>query len=244
MSSTELTFSIGEVAAMLGISPHTIRAWERRHMMVKPARTASGQRRYTSDDVEVLRQVKHGRHVRGFSMRVATMAAQGLVVPDQESVPPGAQAAEGAEEDPLRMAANLVPQAVVVLHEDGRIAEVNTAFVRFCDLMPGQLRGTPFADLVDPFDRAKAVETYREPLRQRRAWELNLRSARRVALYSFDCWPVKTGQGWRLVLIGHEVGNGRQVEDTAAGASSQTRGTLPLSEQTAEGPEAGMSGRS
>ena len=52
---TDLTFSIGEVAAMLGISPHTIRAWERRHLMVTPTRTASGQRRYSSDDVDLLR---------------------------------------------------------------------------------------------------------------------------------------------------------------------------------------------
>ena len=201
----DVTFTIGEVAAMLGISPHTIRAWERRHLVVRPLRTGSGQRRYTSDDVEVLRQIKHERHVHGLSMRVATMAAQGLVVPDTGDVAAPAGPPPEPDTDPLRMVADLVPEVVIVVDSGGRVVHVNTAFVRFSDLLAGQLRGLSFADLVDPFDRAKAVQTYQAPLRQRRDWELNLRTPRRRALFSFDCWPVPASEGPMLVLVGTDL---------------------------------------
>src|SRR5437879_3854588 len=37
-------FTIGEVAAMVGVSPHTIRAWERRNHVLTPERTADRSR--------------------------------------------------------------------------------------------------------------------------------------------------------------------------------------------------------
>jgi PAS domain-containing protein len=209
MSATvaELTFAIGEVAAMLGISPHTIRAWERRHLVVRPMRTSAGQRRYSSDDVELLRQIKHERHVHGLSMRVATLTAHGLVVPDTEEPGPASPPtpAVDAGSDPLRMVADLVPEVVVVVDTQGRVAHANTAFARFCELTLGQLRGVPLADFVDPFDRAKAVQAYQEPLRRRRDWELNLHTPRRRAFFSFDCWPIASAEGPMLVLVGHDL---------------------------------------
>jgi PAS domain-containing protein len=203
----ELTFAIGEVAAMLGISPHTIRAWERRHLVVRPTRTSAGQRRYSSDDVELLRQIKHERHVHGLSMRVATLTAQGLVVPDGGD--PGAGAAPPpaieAGADPLRLVADLVPEVVVVVDPRGRVTHANTAFARFCEVTVGQLRGSAFADFVDPFDRAKAVQAYQEPLRRRRDWELNLCQRSRRAFFSFDCWPISSAEGSMLVLVGRDL---------------------------------------
>ncbi|MBO0686837.1 MAG: MerR family transcriptional regulator, partial [Candidatus Dormibacteraeota bacterium] len=204
----ELTFSIGEVAAMLDISRHTLRAWERRHQMVEPVRTPSGQRRYTGEDVEILRQAKHERRVHGVSMRVAAMTAHGLIVPEAlEGRPAGGEPPNGtAGEDPLRGVLNVVPELVIVLDAQGTVTDANTAFVRFCDVLPGRLRGMQFADFVDPFDRAKAVRTYQPSLQQRRDWELNLRGPRRRALFSFDCWPIRWPHETRLVLVGRETG--------------------------------------
>jgi hypothetical protein len=128
-------------------------------------------------------------------MRVATLAAQGLVEPD--AGPPTA--------DPCA-------EVVVGVDAGGRIGFVNTAFVRLCDVMPGQLRGMQFAEFVDPFDRAKAVATYQAPLRPRRDWELNLHTRRRRAFFSFDCWPVSSADGPLLVLVGRDL-----TEQTAGG---------------------------
>ena len=206
MSAADITFAIGEVAAMLGISPHTLRAWERRHMVVQPLRTTSGQRRYTHDEVELLRQTKHERHVHGFSLRMAALTAQGVVVPDAGDDEPARTVTLPSDDgDPLRMVADLVSEVVVIVDAGGRIVHANTAFVAFSGVMLGQLRGATFADFAQPFDRAKAVQVYQAPLRQRRGWELGLRTPLREAFFSFDCWPVASAQGAVLVLIGRSL---------------------------------------
>lgn len=51
-------FSIGAVARMLDVSAATIRTWETRYGLVKPNRSAGGQRLYSRDHVDQLRFVK------------------------------------------------------------------------------------------------------------------------------------------------------------------------------------------
>lgn len=53
-----VTYRIGEVAKLLGMSTHALRAWERRHAIVAPERTAHGDRLYSATDVERLTLVK------------------------------------------------------------------------------------------------------------------------------------------------------------------------------------------
>ena len=50
-------FAIRDVAEATGISPDTIRVWERRYGWPKPVRLPSGHRRYTSEQVRWLRRV-------------------------------------------------------------------------------------------------------------------------------------------------------------------------------------------
>src|SRR5215472_8351110 len=84
--SDDVLFSIGEVAAMVGLSRHTIRAWERRHQL-HPSRTPSGQRRYTADDVALLLHVKRAVTQHRLSLKVAFGSAQGeLSVPALQAV--------------------------------------------------------------------------------------------------------------------------------------------------------------
>lgn len=46
---------MGAVERLTGLSHHVIRAWERRHGVVKPDRTPSGMRRYSEADIERLK---------------------------------------------------------------------------------------------------------------------------------------------------------------------------------------------
>ena len=78
--SAHAEYTIGEVASMIGFSPHTIRAWERRHKILKPHRTPSGQRRYSVEDVELLREVINGVVVRGLTLKVAVRVLLSLGV--------------------------------------------------------------------------------------------------------------------------------------------------------------------
>ena len=47
-------YSIGTVASLSGLSPNTIRTWERRYQVVEPRRSPAGGRRYGDQDVERL----------------------------------------------------------------------------------------------------------------------------------------------------------------------------------------------
>ena len=49
------SYSVAAVVRLTGLSEHVLRAWERRHEAIVPARTAGGTRRYTAEDVARLR---------------------------------------------------------------------------------------------------------------------------------------------------------------------------------------------
>lgn len=55
---TERTYRIQKVAELTGVPAGLIRAWERRHGVLRPRRTGGGYRAYSEADVEVLRRLK------------------------------------------------------------------------------------------------------------------------------------------------------------------------------------------
>lgn len=73
--TTDQRFRIGTVARLTGISPDTLRVWERRYEVVAPMRAAGGGREYTSEDVERLQLIKQlvdGGHAIGSIARLDT----------------------------------------------------------------------------------------------------------------------------------------------------------------------------
>src|SRR5437868_12267641 len=64
---------IGEVARMVGMSATMLRSWERLGL-IRPVRTDSSYRLYTSDDVARLKQARYLRKVRG--LNAVAIAAQ------------------------------------------------------------------------------------------------------------------------------------------------------------------------
>jgi DNA-binding transcriptional MerR regulator len=53
--AAEPTYSLGAVVRLTGLSPHLLRAWERRYGAVSPQRTEGGTRRYRESEVARLR---------------------------------------------------------------------------------------------------------------------------------------------------------------------------------------------
>jgi PAS domain-containing protein len=211
--SAHAEFTIGEVASMIGFSPHTIRAWERRHKILKPHRTPSGQRRYSVEDVELLREVINGVVVRGLTLKVAVRAAHGAVtVPAAEDGQCSARTevpvVQGAPPDgavPWRAVADFMPQLIAMLDEEGRVVDANVALASATGCLREQLRGVRFVDFADPYDRAKAVTAFRPPFHRRRGWELNLRLPAGCGLFSFDGLPIRSGERQLLIVVGDGV---------------------------------------
>ena len=57
-SDTQGAYRIGAVARLTGISPDTLRIWERRYDIVEPRRTPKGGRLYSQQDVTRLTMIK------------------------------------------------------------------------------------------------------------------------------------------------------------------------------------------
>lgn len=199
-------FSISEVAASLGVTPHTIRAWERRYRIPQAARDRTGQRRYSAEDVELLMRISHGATVHGHSLRLASLEAQGLVTDEAGWIDSGtsgpAPTVPGSQQD-WRRVADAVPQLLVLVDQQGTIVDCNVAMARLRNTVRERLRGTPLTDLVIEYDRAKAVRLYRPTPIQRDGWELRLPSANDdQVVVAFDS-RVVSGEAGRLVgLIG------------------------------------------
>jgi DNA-binding transcriptional MerR regulator len=51
-------FTMGEAARIAQVPAHTLRYWEQRVGLLKPARRSSGHRRYTREDLETILQLK------------------------------------------------------------------------------------------------------------------------------------------------------------------------------------------
>lgn len=200
-------FAIGELAAMVGLSPHTIRAWERRYGVLTPERSASGRRQYNVEDVDFILRVKQLASARGLSIRLAIMEARGVTPAEPRALPPERAAEVDVEVagGAWRSVADLLPSLILLLDEGGRIVDANIAVARITGQLRRELRGTRFLDLVEPHDRAKAARAYRAPLQQRRGWELNLRTKSAQGLYSLDCWPIRQGNGWLVACIGRDL---------------------------------------
>ncbi|MBO5960420.1 MAG: MerR family transcriptional regulator [Paludibacteraceae bacterium] len=53
----KLYYTIKEVAAMIGVSESTLRYWETEFVQLRPSRTPGGRRRYTTEDIEKVKQI-------------------------------------------------------------------------------------------------------------------------------------------------------------------------------------------
>ncbi len=209
MAADDLALTIGELAAMVGVSTDTIRAWERRHAVLSPGRTAARHRRYTMDDVQTLRRVRSNVSVRGLSLKLAVAEARGVPLDDpDEPVERGAAPGPSAPSNdaaPWRAIADLLSSLVCILDEGGTIVDANMAFARVAGVLRPRLRGMRFLDLVEPGDRAKAARVYRPRPQRRRGWELNLRTPMLSGLFTFDTYVLPTMSSAFLVLIGSDL---------------------------------------
>jgi DNA-binding transcriptional MerR regulator/methylmalonyl-CoA mutase cobalamin-binding subunit len=93
MSAVDSTpqFPIGEVARRTGLSPHVLRAWERRYGAVEPSRREGGGRLYSPADIlrfRLLRRLTEAGHPIGQVASLATEALVGLLPADEAVVRP------------------------------------------------------------------------------------------------------------------------------------------------------------
>lgn len=67
----KLYYSIGEVAELFGVSKSLIRYWESEFTSLKPHKNSKGDRRFTRQNIEQLRQIYILVKERGFTLEGA-----------------------------------------------------------------------------------------------------------------------------------------------------------------------------
>ncbi len=90
-------FKIGEVARLFSLEPYVLRYWETEFDRLKPRKTASGQRSYNRDDVELIATIQHLLYTEMFTIAGARRQLERAELLDLE-LPKG----EVAEDSELR----------------------------------------------------------------------------------------------------------------------------------------------
>jgi DNA-binding transcriptional MerR regulator len=196
-------FTIGEVAVMVGVSPHTIRAWERRHHVLTPERTASHQRRYTPEDVELLLQVKRAVSTRGLSLKIAVQAARGTLSATSDD--DAAIVRMPSSEPSWRSVMDVLPYLIAILGPDGAIVDANQGTARALGRATQWLVGRSLLDFVEVADRPRAAAAWQPPFGRRLDCRVHLRTTSGSEAYSFDCWPLGQAGEPRLAVIGRSL---------------------------------------
>lgn len=71
MTIKKIYYSMGEVAEMFDVTPALIRHWESQFDCIKPHRNKKGNRLFTPEDVERLKQIYHLVKERGMTLKGA-----------------------------------------------------------------------------------------------------------------------------------------------------------------------------
>jgi DNA-binding transcriptional MerR regulator len=64
-------YTIGEVSNLLGIKPHVIRYWESEFSMLRPRRDKGRNRRYTQDNILMLKRIQDMLHNQRYTIEGA-----------------------------------------------------------------------------------------------------------------------------------------------------------------------------
>ena len=67
----KLYYGIGEVAEAFGVNTSLIRFWEKEFDIIKPKKTAKGNRKFTPEDIKNLELIYHLVKERGFTLEGA-----------------------------------------------------------------------------------------------------------------------------------------------------------------------------
>jgi DNA-binding transcriptional MerR regulator len=196
---TKDDFSIGETAAIVGVSTHVIRSWERRLSLDLNHRTRSNQRRYWIEDIQrfvTIRRLHEAGH-----LPLVESAARALG--GRESASPVKTLGQHSEVLDSFWAAlsDTLPELLLVIDEAGNVAAANDSARARLNVR----RGTAFTRLAPGGWR----RTYRSMCRQAGARHqsaiLAMRARTGIVFMDAKVVPVGPVPGGSVVLIGTRV---------------------------------------
>jgi DNA-binding transcriptional MerR regulator len=197
-------------AELLGVSPNTLRSWERRFGYPKPRRTAGGHRQYDLTELEALRRALLETHNISSAIEVARQRGEGPSSPsrlldafdrfDEDSANRVMEESLAVRSVERTVEEVLLPGLELAYGRDGREAEYELALRWATGWLHASRRVVPPASRdqgVLLFDSSRGLEI--ESL-QVQALELAIRRAGfRSLLLSFDLQPERVARAMRAL---------------------------------------------
>jgi DNA-binding transcriptional MerR regulator len=109
MNSAEPKYTVAQIEARTGVRANTLRQWERRYDVPRPARSASGYRLYSDDDIAIIEFIKDS-------------AAKGIAVSR------AAEMVRAGVKDPLRVDVEALRGGLVAALLEGQAARAERAW--------------------------------------------------------------------------------------------------------------------
>jgi DNA-binding transcriptional MerR regulator len=82
----KLYFKVGEVSAIVEVPAYVLRFWEAEFKKINPKRSASGQRLYRKNDIELILKIKHLLYDKKFTIQGARQHLK--IKPDEKKQKP------------------------------------------------------------------------------------------------------------------------------------------------------------
>tara|TARA_A100001011_G_C13821312_1_gene639030 strand:- start:57 stop:398 length:342 start_codon:yes stop_codon:yes gene_type:complete len=64
-------YTISKTASIVGVQTHVLRFWEKKFLIIKPRKSSSGRRYYSSSDIKYLLMIKKLLYEEGFTIKGA-----------------------------------------------------------------------------------------------------------------------------------------------------------------------------
>jgi PAS domain S-box-containing protein len=216
-----MSFTIGRLAELTGFSPWLLRAWEKRHGILQPARLDSGHRRYTSEDLAVLQSVRvlldQGWQIGDIArqgreqLALGNRARSGAESVNALAPPPSDDYLDGQYPELAWSILEALPLAVIVTDRAGRVRWANRGVSVLCGYDLAELYGlTPGKVLQGPGSDHRAAEELRTAIASRRPCSvtiINYHKSGEPYLAQVDVAPLGLG----LKHVGF-VGTARRLE--------------------------------
>jgi PAS domain S-box-containing protein len=169
-----MSFTIGQLAQLTGFNTTLIRKWEDRHAFLRPERLDNGHRRYTAEDLQVLRKVRALLAQGSKIGDIARLGRDELARRDAGQADARADAStlasssldhdylDGRHPEVAWSILEALPCAVIVTDKRGLVRWVNRGVGALCGYDLAELHGLkPGSVLQGPGTDRKAVEQLR-----------------------------------------------------------------------------------
>jgi DNA-binding transcriptional MerR regulator len=198
-------FSIGDAAAMVGVSTHVLRSWERRLSLDLNHRTRSNQRRYWMEDINRFIAIRQLHEKAGLPLVESAARALNATQPTRDAPDIGFATVDSF----WAALIDMFPDVLVVIDGRGRIAAANEVARTLLRIRPGMT----FMRLAPDGWRQTYDSLLRAPGRSY-PMLLGMRAGTDVAYVNARVEPIGTRPGGPKMLIAKPIPRDEPSEGT------------------------------